>query len=77
MLKISLASARVNAGYSQMQVAKLLHKDKGTIVNWEKGRSEIKISDFDALCKLYKISQDNIILPSTLQKVEKRSGNEI
>ena len=30
----------------------------------------MKISDFDELCNLYKISKEYIILPTTLQKVE-------
>ena len=70
MLKITLTAARVNAGYSLDEVAKKIKKNKGTIINWEKGRTSISIQDFDELCKLYNISKDNIILPSTLQKVE-------
>lgn len=70
MFKITLTAARVNAKLTLEDVAKELNKTKQTIVNWEKGRSEIKISDFEALCKLYKISQDYIILPTTLQNVE-------
>lgn len=69
-LKITLAAARVNAGFSIDDVAGKMKKSKGTIINWEKGRTDIKISDFDELCKLYKISKEYIFLPSTLQKVE-------
>jgi len=70
MFKITLTAARVNAGFSLDDVAKELQKNKGTIINWEKGRTPMKISDFDNLCKLYKVPKDNIILPATLQKVE-------
>lgn len=47
-----------------------MQKTKGTIINWEKGRTPMKISDFEELCNLYKISKEYIILPTTLQKVE-------
>ena len=70
MLKITLTAARVNAGYSLDQVAKKIKKNKGTIINWEKGRTSIPMRDFDELCRLYRISKDNIKLSSTLQKVE-------
>lgn len=70
MLKITLTAARVNAGFSLDDVARELKKNKGTIINWEKGRTSMKISEYDELCRLYNISKDNIILPTTLQKVE-------
>ncbi len=69
-LQITLTAARVNAGYSLDDVAKEMQKNKGTIINWEKGRTSMKISEFNQLCNLYKIPKDNIILPTTLQKVE-------
>lgn len=47
-----------------------MKKTKGTIINWEKGRTSIKIAEFEELCNLYKISKDYIILPTTLQKVD-------
>lgn len=71
MLQITLTAARVNAGYSLDEVAKNIQKTKGTIINWEKGRTSITMQDFTTLCNLYKIPKDNIILPTTLQKVEK------
>ena len=63
-LRISLAAARVNAGMSQDEVAKKLHVGKQTIVSWEKGNSEPKISQGLALCKLYGMHIDNIFMPS-------------
>lgn len=69
-LKISMKAARVNANLSQQYVAKYLGIDKSTLINWEKGRSSPSINHFAELCKLYKISQNNIILPNILQKVE-------
>ena len=69
-LQISLTAARVNAGFSLDEVAKKMQRTKGTIINWEKGRTSIKIAEFEELCNLYKISKEYIVLPTTLQKVE-------
>lgn len=70
MLKITLTAARVNAGYTIDEVAKKMQKNKVTIINWEKGRTSMKVPELEELCNLYKISKDYIILPTTLQKVE-------
>ena len=69
-MQITLKAARVNAGFSLEQVAERMQKNKSTIINWEKGRTSMKISEFEELCNLYRISKDYIILPTTLQKVE-------
>lgn len=63
ILKITLKAARVNKGYSQVEVGKKLGKSKSTIIAWENGKREIDKANFDALCNLYDINQDNIILP--------------
>ena len=65
-LRISLAAARVNAGMTQEDVAKHLKVGKQTIVSWEKGDSEPKISQALALSNLYQIPLDNIFLPCNL-----------
>lgn len=59
-LRISLAAARVNAGLTQDDVAKKLGIGKQTLVSWEKGETEPKISQGMALSTLYKIPLDNI-----------------
>lgn len=61
--QISLAAARVNAGLTQEEAAKMVHVSKQSIVNWEKGKSEPNISQFRALCDVYGIHQDYIFLP--------------
>lgn len=63
-VKISLAAARVNAGMTQAEVAKILHKTPQTIVNWENGRSLIDMANFTVLCELYKIPQSFIFAPN-------------
>lgn len=62
MLRITLAAARINAGYTQKEVAKELHKTPNTITNWEKGITSPKLNELDDLCRLYNISKDNIAL---------------
>ena len=62
-MKISLKAARVNANLTQEEVAKLLRKNKQTIVNWENGKTVIDVGNFTALCQLYKIDKDCIFLP--------------
>lgn len=63
-LRISLAAARVNAGLTQDDVAKVLKVGKQTIVNWEKGISEPKMSQARELSVLYKMPLDYIFLPT-------------
>lgn len=64
-LKISLASARVNADMTQEEVARELSVSKSTIVSWEKGRTTPPTLYLQALLDLYKISADNIFLPTS------------
>lgn len=70
MLKITLTAARINAGFTVEEVAKQLNKGENTIINWERGITSPRISDFNKLCNLYRISKDYIDLSITLQKVE-------
>lgn len=65
-MKINLKAARVNAGLTQEEVAKLVHKNKQTIVNWENGKTAIDVANFKQLCKLYQVPPNNIILPRIL-----------
>lgn len=54
--KITLKSARVNAGYTQEEVAKLMGVSKPTVVKWEKDDTgkDITIKNLERLCNLYK-----------------------
>ena len=68
-IQISLAAARVNAELTQEEVAKALNVGKQTIVSWEKGRSEPKMSQSRELSQLYRIPLDYIFLPSKSNKI--------
>lgn len=65
-IRISLAAARVNAGLTQDFVAKQMKVGKQTIVAWEKGESEPKVSQAMALSGLYNMPLDYIFLPFKL-----------
>lgn len=73
-LKISLKAARINAGLTQEAVAAMLKKSKVTIINWEKGKTSIDKGNFDALCRLYSVDEDNIFLPSIATKSKQKGG---
>lgn len=60
-MKIRLAAARVNAGLTQRQVADALKVTQNTIVAWENGAAEPKISQARKLSDLFKMPLDNII----------------
>ena len=63
-LKISLASARVNARLTQAEVAKLLGVSNKTVGNWEKGKTIPNLATMYMLSDLYHIPTDNIFLPT-------------
>lgn len=71
-LKISLKAARINAGLTQEAVAAMLKKSKVTIINWEKGKTSIDKGNFDALCRLYSVDEENIFLPSIATKSKQK-----
>lgn len=60
MLKISLKSARVNADYTQKEVAKILGVSNKTVANWENGLSYPSADKVNAICDLYGLHYDNI-----------------
>lgn len=62
-IQISLAAARVNAGLTQDDVAKMMKISKNTLIKWEKGISEPSISQGRRLSSIYNIPLDNIFLP--------------
>ena len=51
--KWRLCACRVNAGYSQKEVAKILGVCEKTIVDWETGKTEIKMKYAQRLSELY------------------------
>ena len=63
MAKITLAAARVNAGYTQEALAEKMGVSRQAIINWESGKSEIKTAYLYMFCGLTGFSEDDILLP--------------
>lgn len=61
--KFKLNAARINAGLTQSEVAKILNRNKQTIVNWENGVTEIKVSNLLRISKLYEIPIEYLEIP--------------
>lgn len=67
MPKITLKAARVNAGYTQQEVADILNISNKTICRWESGAAFPKADKIDAICSLYGVSYDNLIFSPTIR----------
>lgn len=67
-MKISLRAARVNAGFTQKEVCKLLECSQATIQKWENGSSKPKRLFLNALSELYSIPVDELDLPENPPK---------
>lgn len=66
-IQISLAAARVNANLTQDDVAKKLKITKNTLVAWEKGISEPKVTQACELSKLYNMPLDCIFFANKIK----------
>ena len=69
-MQISLAAARVNAGFTQKEAAMRVEVSRNTMLNWEKGYTSPRSDQLKQLCGLYAISIDCIFLPENLPKVD-------
>jgi len=62
-LKISLKAARVNAGLTQEQAAQAVGRSKQTIINWESGATNMKVSDMMLLSQIYQMPMEYLDIP--------------
>ena len=60
MLKDVLKSARLDCGYTQEEIAKLVKVAKQTYLKWENGETEPKATQIGLLAKHLKITPDEI-----------------
>ena len=58
--KFTLAALRVNAGYTQAKLAKLLGVTQGAVSLWEKGIASPRINTAKKLANLYGTTLDGI-----------------
>lgn len=61
--RITLKAARVNAGYTQKEVAESIGVAETTIFNWENGKSRMPLEGLVKLANLYKMGIDDFLLP--------------
>lgn len=59
-IKISLKSARVNAGLTQEEASRLIGIDVTTLIRWEKNPSMVQVKYLDKISKAYKFPSDYI-----------------
>ena len=71
--KIKLNAARVNAGLTQTEVARKLNRNKQTIVNWEKGFTQIKVNDLLALSELYGMPIEYLDVPKGGKRIHENA----
>jgi DNA-binding XRE family transcriptional regulator len=60
-MAISIKAARVNAGFTQAEVAEQLNKSKNTIVSYESYTTAPDIKTAQAMAKMFSMSVDEII----------------
>ena len=65
MPRISLEAVRVNAKMTQKEWAEMLGVSNATVVNWEKGKTELSLSQLKTMSKLSGIPMDFIFVPDT------------
>ena len=63
MAKITLAAARVNKGWTQLQLAEKLGVSRQSVIDWENGKREMRPVYVHGFCALVGISEDDILLP--------------
>lgn len=61
MAKMTMKAARVNVGLSQKAAAKEIGVSNKTLSNWEAGASFPKADKIDVICRVYKITYDDLI----------------
>lgn len=70
-MAISIKAARVNAELTQAEVVEQLKQlgfstAQSTLVSWEQGKTSPTVPQFNALCKIYGCTMNDIFVPETL-----------
>ena len=65
-MQITMKAARVNAGFTQQDLAKMMKVSNVTILNWEKGKIDPKPAQLAMFCQLCGCSTDDILMPKKL-----------
>ena len=60
-MPISLKAARVNAGYTQEEAARLIGVTSDTLSNWERGLSYPNVIHLRSILEKYNVRYDDLI----------------
>lgn len=63
MKKLSLKTARVNAGLTQEEAAQAINVTGKTLISWEKGVTHPTVDKLLRLCSLYDVQISDIFMP--------------
>ena len=70
-----IKEARISSGFTQSDVANLLHITSQNVSSWERGKSKIDIDSLVSLCEIYKI--DFIDLMDQVTNKKNSESNQI
>jgi DNA-binding XRE family transcriptional regulator len=65
--QISMIAARVDAGISQKEMAKLVDRSNNTVLAWEKGRKAPSTTDFYKYCAACGRDPSEVRMPVVLE----------
>ena len=65
MAKITMEAARINAGFTQEELARKMGVSRSTINAWECGRVELKPLYLYAFCHIVGMTESEIEVPKT------------
>lgn len=68
MGKVTIAGARVSAGYTQASLAEKLGVSRDLVAKWEAGKAEVKPHYLYAICQVTGFSVDDFLLPEKTTK---------
>ena len=63
MAKVTLAGARVSAGLTQKELAEKMGVSRDSVMNWESGKTEIRVPNLILFCQMTGFDEDDILLP--------------
>lgn len=67
-MKVTLAGARISAGYTQEELAKKLDVTRATVNKWENGKIKLNTTNLYAICLVTGFDPADILLPSESAK---------
>lgn len=75
-IQITLEAARVNAGYSQKEAAKLFDVHYQTLAKWESNNSKMPHDKIEKIPKIYRVPKSIIFFGSKNEFIRKLQNTE-